>query len=724
MPTMRLPLAAGLVAVAATLHAAGPIEGFSSASPYYIHYGAWDPTRIAAARDNFDLVIVEALSNIARADVANIQSGPDLAPGTSDDVIVLGYISIGEDDRSVIFNNPVTRDTILPTGGIGPSRDPRANPATDPIASTVGSGGEPSLGTAANGGYARFYLDADNDSLPDRNAVFGGAYVNAGDPEWQSIIRTMTVASQGRAGLDELLGTTVGKGLGCDGIFMDTIETCAPNSFGFTQYEWTTPGFQDLIDNIAADYPGAILCQNRGIFFFNPAYEHYAFATRPAISLFMYESYYTDSSGALPYTASYFDNKFNFAPKINAEADRPDGFTPIALGYDEPFPLPLSIQQAEFAECHGVQGWSLYQTNPALNNAMNLRPQAWNASHPDTSPPEWDSTASGFVPPMGTGPSPRIGVQEVVPGDGVATVRWDVARDQTRPLRYNIYWSTASSPGAIGGPDWTKVPLVRGTAPANYALGPGERRYANEHVVAGLANGVLHRFAVRAEDGLAQEEQNTAILAAIPFAGGGGIHSTRATIAIDGSFADWPAGAVVHEDIPGDASGAPSDIRRLWIANDASNIYLRIDTENAHDFPASFNNLYIDADRSASSGFNVFSLGTLGSELLMQGASLFSQGDGGFNDGAIGTSAFAPAGNASATSWEFAVPRSLLHPASLAGPLAGEPVFGADGTEFDVLATSDNGGLPAEFAPAISQVATYRLAAPPSSGVDFWMIIE
>jgi len=723
-PARSSTLAAALLACSAASFAA-PIPGFSTATPYYIHYGNWDATRVANSRNQFKLVIVEALSNIARADVASIQSGPDQTAGTSDDVIVLGYISIGEDDRSVIFNNPALRDTILPTGGIGPSRDPRANPATDPIASTVGPGGVPSLGIATNGGYARFYLDADNDSLPDRNAQFGGAYVNAGDPEWQSIIRTMTVATQGRAGLDELLTTTVGKGLGCDGIFMDTIETCAPNAFGFTQYEWTTPGYQDLIANIAADYPDAILCQNRGIFFFSPAYEHYRFSSRGDIGLFMYESYYTDSNGTMPNTPSFMDNKHNMGPKINAESDRADGFSVIALGYEEPFPLPPAVTQAEFAECHAYQGWALYQTTPTLDAPMNFRAATWNVGHPDTIAPEWDSTAAGFVPPAGPAPTPRVGVQEAVAGDGLAIVRWDVARDQTKPVRYNIYHSDVASPGAVGGPDWTKIALVTGTAPENYAnVGPGEGRYANEYAVSGLANGVVHRFAVRAEDALGHEDANSNIVATIPYADAGGVHSAFASIAIDGSFGDWPSSAIAHEDMPGDNAGAPSDIRRVWVANDAANVYVRIDAENAHDFPNAFNNIYVDADFNANTGFDPFGLGAVGSEMLMQGASLYSQGDGGFNNGFMAVAAFAPVSNASATSWEFSIPRSLIHPGSLTGPLANQPVFGADGTDFSFFATSDNAGNPAEFAPSSSTSIHCRLAAPPVSGVDCWAIVE
>jgi hypothetical protein len=32
-------------------------------------------------------------------------------------------------------------------------------------------------------------------------------------------------------GIDELLTTWVGRGLGCDGLFLDTFDTAAPNTY-------------------------------------------------------------------------------------------------------------------------------------------------------------------------------------------------------------------------------------------------------------------------------------------------------------------------------------------------------------------------------------------------------------------------------------------------------------------------------------------------------------
>ena len=78
----------------------GPVPGLNSSTPYLIHYGNWTAPLVDQARMNYKLVILHpSTSNITPANIANIRSGPDNTPGTSDDVKVLAYISVGEDDR-------------------------------------------------------------------------------------------------------------------------------------------------------------------------------------------------------------------------------------------------------------------------------------------------------------------------------------------------------------------------------------------------------------------------------------------------------------------------------------------------------------------------------------------------------------------------------------------------------------------------------------------------
>ena len=58
-------------------------------------------------------------------------------------------------------------------------------------------------------------------------------------------------------------------GLGCDGLLLDTVDTCAPNSYtddsfpGKTRFEWTAPGVSSFLERLRTDYPDAYILQNR-----------------------------------------------------------------------------------------------------------------------------------------------------------------------------------------------------------------------------------------------------------------------------------------------------------------------------------------------------------------------------------------------------------------------------------------------------------------------------
>jgi hypothetical protein len=132
---------------------------------------------------------------------------------------------------------------------------------------------------------------------PDEDADWGSYYVNAGAPAWWSVLKSMTKATSGQAGMDEILSTNVGNAFNCDGLFLDTIDTAAPNTWG-TAYEWTAPGMQGLIQRIHTNYPGKLLMGNRGLFFYDPNLKTYPYNIRPFVDMVMFESYYSDSSAS------------------------------------------------------------------------------------------------------------------------------------------------------------------------------------------------------------------------------------------------------------------------------------------------------------------------------------------------------------------------------------------------------------------------------------------
>ena len=602
----------------------GPVPGLNSATPYLIHYGDWTPALVTEARMNYRLVILApSTSNITSGDIGSIRSGPNELIGDGDDVKVLAYISVGEDDRP---GAPFVGD------GLGPRIDPRANP-NQPLAGIAPLGVPSPLG----GGYASYYLD-DNDlnGFPDQNSIFGGFYVNPGDPAWYQVLKNNRRDVEGRSGLLELLTPTTGYGFNCDGLFLDTLDTPAPNSFGATQFEWTTKAYRDLVKQIGDEHPDKLLLANRGVFFYNPNLKSYAFTLRPYINLLMFESYYTDSSGSGAATAYFADNKFNYAPKINAEANRPDGFTVLGLGYTTPGESSALIAQ-DFLEVQQAQGWLLYRTNPTLTAVpFNTQAAMWNAAHPDVAPPVWDSTAATDAQP----PPSRVGLQEVVTASGSATLRWDVARDQTGPVRYNIYVTdTVSFDFATA----IKIPHAVPVIPESYLLGTGAGRYPHEFQITGLTNGITYRFAVRAEDALGHEDLNTVVLNAVPQSN----PATYAPITIDGNFSDWATVPVLAMD---PAEGAPVDFANVQVANDANFLYVRFTLHAAAAAFGDFNtHLFLDTDNNPATGFAVSGAG-IGSEMMIESGVGYDQRNGSFNQGGVNGVAWSisPAGAASA----------------------------------------------------------------------------
>jgi len=616
----------------------GPLAGFNVSSPYLIYYGGWTSAQVDFARRNYRLVILDA-HNVSASQVAALRAGPDNILGTADDVLVLGYLSLGEDTRP---GGPFIGDRE------GPRVDPR-NSDSEPLASITNGLGLPSPGGT---NYASYYLDtkASPDGLPDRNPTYGGYYINAGAPAWWPILKGMTIAADGNAGLDELVTTNVGKGLGCDGVFLDTLDTCAPNSWGGTTYEWTAPGMQGLIQRISTNYPARILMGNRGLFFFNPNYKQYAYTIRPYVNMVMFESYFNDSDNSTQITPSFPDNKYDWAPKLNAEAGRPDGFNVVSLDYDHSPPLPQSIINQSYQESMGIQGWTHYRTDPTLTSAFNTNASAWLATNADTLPPVWDSTAAQ----SSSAPAPRVGIQEAAVDDGSVTARWDVARDQTRPVWYNVYYAACTNALTTPGLDFasaTRLPHVTPALPAAYTNGTGPGIYAYEYTINGLSNGVPYFVAVRAEDSASpsHEDTNSVTLLAVP--GTNGAASNFRKITIDGDFSDWVGLPWAYQAAP---DGNPVNFIKVQFANDDNYLYGHfVLASNAVPFSDINTHLFVDSDNNAQTGFQASSA-AFGSEWMIEGSAGYDERNGGFNEGVISGLGWALA-PASGMEFEFRV---------------------------------------------------------------------
>ncbi|MCB9880432.1 MAG: hypothetical protein H6832_15300 [Planctomycetes bacterium] len=646
---------------------------------YMIHYGVVDDA-VTKAAEKHDLVVLHPLTGkIPVSTIREIQDGVDPAD-PADDVLVLAYISIGEDLRTVGVNDDAMRNDPRFVGdGSGPRIDPRG-----PNADGQSLVGVSPLGAASNGGtgYASWYLD-DNDvdrsptqtgnGKPDRNAHFGGCFVNAGDPAWFDVLDAMTFDGPDRMpGMRELLTATHGRGYACDGLFLDTIDTCAPNSYtdssstNQSEFEWTAPGFAAFIARLAGAYPGRLILQNRGLFFYDPRHPHYAVNPRSSVDFLMFESYRLNSNTFETYNPYYYaDNKHNVAPKLLAEANRHDGFRIVSLGYAEGptgvlTPLTLTGQSQigfdilidDIRDARGL-GFLHYLSNAAID-----LPNTFAGDHDivDVTPPVWSSTYNDNDrpwPEAALAPTPRIGIQEIVSGPNSATLRWDVAVDQHR-VGFCAYYQTTpfdfdADPDLANA---TKIDIDNNASATYVGIGPGI--FANEATIQGLESNTTHWFCIRAHDSLGHEEKNRVSMATTPL----GLKS----MTIDGNFSDWTTVAVAHSDPADVPDSAGPDWLAISYANDKDNLYVRFTSENAFNLdgtPTSAWSRYLvffDCDNNASTGYAVTS--AVGSELLVTGESLYKQKEGVFNDGLLSGIAIAP--KTSVTQCEFAIPLSYI----------------------------------------------------------------
>jgi hypothetical protein len=337
--------------------------------------------------------------------------------------------------------------------------------------------------------------------------------------------------------LRELLTGDYGRGLDCDGVFLDTIDTAAPNSYtdaasdNETEFEWTAPGFGAFIKRVHETYPAKLILQNRGVFFFDPRKPQYAFNPRGAIDLLMFESYRLNSDDAEEWDPiQYPDNRYNVAPKLMAEANRPDGFRVLSLGYAEGpagqmSPATLTSGAGPgfdslLEDIHVTQdlaGFRHYLTDAKVHLVDDF--VLTHASLDDHDPPRWTSTYNDHVSLPAVEPTARVGIQTADGGGGAITVRWDVALDQHR-VGYVLYAATQpfdfrNDPKLAQAQRFGLAPAV----PADYvAQGMGADRFPYEATVSGFPPGVQQYLVIRAVDDspAANEDTNETVLTATP----------------------------------------------------------------------------------------------------------------------------------------------------------------------------------------------------------------
>ena len=360
---------------------------------------------------------------------------------------------------------------------------------------------------------------------PDFNTNFKAAFVNPGHPEWFKALLDMKLQTDKVSGINELLWGDSRQGYGCDGLFLDTLDTAAPNSFTNAsssnqgQFEWVEPGMKQLIENIRQAYPNQFLLANRGLFFYNPDLPAYAFTLRGLVDFVLFESYRLDSSSTQWFNeATFNDNKYNYAQKVLAEADRVDGFRVLSLGYAEGpnGDLMKKALDGEQNEASNILTTDVQEANDLgmvhyISNAQVAAIDTYAIDHQDgiSKPPTWGSTET---PPFG---KPYIKSREGIQNTNIrgknVFVQWDVAHSQARPISYTLYIKEGQDfdfKQDLKNQGTQIIPLRLGL-PSNYAgLGDRIKRYPYEDQVEGLTSGKTYYLLIRAQNAADQFDNN------------------------------------------------------------------------------------------------------------------------------------------------------------------------------------------------------------------------
>jgi hypothetical protein len=247
-------------------------------------------------------------------------------------------------------------------------------------------------------------------------------------------------------------------------------------------------------------------------------------------------------------------------------------------------------------------------------------------------------------------------VQEVVAGDHSATVYWDVARDQTVPVRYNLYYSAGVDMTDFSTA--TRLAHVSPDIPAAYSLGTGPGRYPFSCTVTGLQNGVTYSLGVRAEDSSTppHEDTNMVAIAVVPgMTAAGNYRSIR----IDGSFSDWVGVPWAYH---GAADANPVNFIAVQFANDTNHIYGHLKLSSPYSlFSDYYTHLFVDTDFNAQPGYPVTGA-WFGSEMMIESGSGYDQRNGSFNAGPVSNLGWASAPAGKATEFEFQISLAAQYP--------------------------------------------------------------
>lgn len=181
------------------------------------------------------------------------------------------------------------------------------------------------------------------------------------------------------------------------------------------------------------------------------------------------------------------------------------------------------------------------------------------------------------------------------------------------------------------------------------------------------------------------------------------VASTFKHITIDGSFTDWTGVPLAYTAAQGSADAIQYE--NVYVANDAQNLYLRFTlyTPRANAFANSYDNIFLDTDDNAATGFAV---GGIGSEMLIQWGGGYQEKNGGFNEGGVNNLGWSIAGSADNLDFELAISLGATYASD------GTPVFA--GNTIAILLEGDNTSyVNSEFVPPTAGLVYFLAPVPP-----------
>ncbi|HEX3801191.1 MAG TPA: spherulation-specific family 4 protein [Verrucomicrobiae bacterium] len=175
--------------------------------------------------------------------------------------------------------------------------------------------------------------------------------------------------------------------------------------------------------------------------------------------------------------------------------------------------------------------------------------------------------------------------------------------------------------------------------------------------------------------------------------------SSYRKIILDGSFNDWTGLAPVYTAAIGPATTIQYE--NIYLANDESNLYIRVTlySPRTNAFANSYDNIFIDADDDASTGYQVEGIG---SSLLIQSGNGYQEKNGGFNEGTVNNLGWTIARSADETDCELAVSRNAAYAADGSSIFSGNKIAllfqGDDASHDNVEDAPPSGGIAYSFA--------------------------